>query len=750
MRALAVSLTALAITSLLLVPVTASRAEPEPPATQEMASSESVIPFETPVGLDQAIELSRDLAGVVGFRFSNGALLGEYRTAVRPAAEFLESFEQNFATQPAIVAVIVENAASKADGGEATREEIPAEISTADLSPYVPDPVANVLDRDTPPAARGSSTASISSGELWKPRVADIEIRRDGALAMVKQSYLWDEGSPGDSPEGFGMEWGVHLYSDLTRSTNPFCPVNYESQYFVMDSRDVETYVYSPNMVDSDAPGFYWDTEVEDECGKRTITVGARYPGQIPESDGSTQLDIYVYGAIGDEDRNRVVGDVSLLDDKGCDDFPWMELNLCMGLRLIDPPDSAENPRFTLGKGRSWYASPELCWTSDDYGRGVPDRWCGSEPEENAVAVTDVQPYVASGSTVGVSISHHGDLDALQEPYLTSLPALGAPRDPNISNRDLIVDVIWWDGFEPVPASSSEPWTLDIDEAAGTVTLANPAVDFDRSRAEVAALFEHSSVTFRAGQMENLNTLTLSGLGRDWDAATVDPYNCAPGDGFASDSVGAYASVTYSADFCIFGTGSQRIPDTGYGTASMTGGSTGYMFSGGWGGPVWIPGSDDTIWAPANGAQVFADYWDPETLTYIPFFEATQNVRDQYVGDWQDVPNFDPLLPLVDATISQYHWTETGMTDENGWDCYYPQAQIPACERWSTSFEFRSSFDSPDTEWGTGWQNFGRNGGQVRFTTSQGALIELVLEPKSFFVGPYVESSGPTPGRNAP
>jgi len=95
------------------------------------------------------------------------------------------------------------------------------------------------------------------------------------------------------------------------------------------------------------------------------MTIGFEFPQHITGMSGIYEISTSIDAQTGTTTSSHVGGGIQLVDNVNCG----------LGVSLTDCMGTAQLPgetRYTLGISRNWYASPNLCWTSGNFGNDAP------------------------------------------------------------------------------------------------------------------------------------------------------------------------------------------------------------------------------------------------------------------------------------------------------------------------------------------------------------------------------------------
>ncbi|MGJ8721781.1 MAG: hypothetical protein ACSHW9_08015 [Salinibacterium amurskyense] len=723
------------------------------PAEQAAAPGLVHSPLDRVLPLIDAMTIAdqQDLEAV-GFGYANGPVAGEFfPSESKNATLFLAEFRAKFDSEPQVTSIISSATLGPKDGARGEVEEKKSLIE--ELKPQTirtgakVDFIAPRIDSSSlRPSQKISEVpkdflAERTAENSWKPEVVDVEIKRNFGLVDFSQMVTWDAGSsPANIIDNFGLEFEINLYNDKSIGIKqPLCELGYENQ-FAAHRPSVTDWqiVASGDTVASDLQP-YWDTVLEDECSRMSFSVGVRYP-QLIEPDEFGHFAYVTWSADEtEEDLDRLDASLQLVDDVECDlrdltplpgdtVLPW-----CMGYWQVEPPASAENPRAVLNNGRNIYG-PDFCWrsgNSGDEGGYKPTTSCGPGIDWDAVPITTISPKSGNASTGwDVTMTHQSDdLDWAVFPYSDTLPAISPHQPSDLLDPERIVDVRAWIDGEPVDVVF-EGWEFEKALPVNnrfTLTNENLKVG-DGSAITMAKFFRNGALSFRKGLNAEVNWIKLDQLHELWDPDAFDPFNCAVGSNQeGSDQTQRNSVRAGYGDSCEFGVEGVLSDTTGFGEASYSDATPGYLFQA-QGSSGWIPREEHSIWRPSNGSTITVAYMDPATSALISFYSGVQNAESTYLSEPIELSGYDTNLPTTEIEISNQLFTDIW-----SWDCRWVVEETPACESYRTNFDLRTEIGSPSAAQGPGWRNLADSGGTITFTSSQGTPIVLTLLPGSYY-----------------
>ena len=363
------------------------------PTTSPRATTTALVPFSVPVRFEQAVEESRKLDSVVGIRYENPELAGEYYFASQESSsEFLADFASRYRSEPAVVGLIVEVHVDT-DPSHMSRSA-PAAIDV-DGPAFVPPPThfdERIQSLLTPLAQQARSTASpMAVGtDPWMPSRADVQVFRDpwnSNLVDFYSSYWWlDTHSPSYVPSGFRVEFEINL-DDLSSGhltgKKPNC---YDSSQNIVYDYKCHLAAVNENWnwaalrpdyqtVPASLSAYADYNDQSDACNHGSFAIGVRYPQNIQFVNGAYGIIFSIQAPRGYDLQSTVSAVNQAVNDSFCTTGvgSLMALTDCMGVYSGSwPSSSGASSQKVLNVNRGWPA-PTMCWSTDWlYGGGVP------------------------------------------------------------------------------------------------------------------------------------------------------------------------------------------------------------------------------------------------------------------------------------------------------------------------------------------------------------------------------------------
>lgn len=490
----------------------------------------TLVELPMPMHLEEAAVAAAQLdADVLGYRYDNGSLVGEFYPGPDNTPEsFLAMFAREYDSEPRVVGVVATfESADAADSAEMTpssrrRSFEPPAINTATLDGTLQNLSGNNPGVDNSSVGRPTS---MSSGSEWRADAVGVAVTEAGATdtrVHFDQAIRWDGagsgGSPTEIPMGYGVEFAVDAWNDLPVGPAEYWPACQlaADQKFVAFSSGVNWSIYSvgnqSNLADAQP---YFDDHVLDSCNRQTFTVGLRYPQLIgTTTEGDYQVLTQIDAPRAGWDTNRISAEHQLVDDVACDlndDY----LSWCMGAGLLSP-EGIPAYRMVLSDLRGWHA-PDRCWRSVAYGEApaIPLLTCG---QETPTAWVDVNQLVAAeawneeGPGWQIEFVHApgGAINPFSMEYYDSFPGLRDSASENNLRPTVPSDIRMWSHGEEIPVDAFTEWDLVREFDLGRVTLKSPVVNL--SRQALTEFLEDGWITFRMGTYGDINTLRVLNL----------------------------------------------------------------------------------------------------------------------------------------------------------------------------------------------------------------------------------------------
>lgn len=371
-----------------------------PPSTAEGVANANItetmaqVPFAQSQRLSDAI-LVETVRGypVVGYRFANGQVEGEYYLGGGISArEYANEFHDAYGTEPQVVSAIVKVPVETARTWqrEATRDV--SSVITPLGPKYTAAPVDLARVEIALHAHRASAGVDVADDSIdssvpeldayatynWRPTSAEIEVRRVGIKVYFSQYYYWD--GTNARTTGLGTDDGFEMEVNIRTAATKYqagsrgllsCPAGYKDQPFA------KNYGYSWSAFYNKGNGMtgvprgvqaYADiNDLWDPCPQSSMAIGFRNPQLIPLGpNGRQEVLVTITAPRGKDETGKISGVVQAVNEVGCNLQPWMALTDCMGTTT-----STAGARSTLAASRGWTA-PTKCWRSTQYGNVTP------------------------------------------------------------------------------------------------------------------------------------------------------------------------------------------------------------------------------------------------------------------------------------------------------------------------------------------------------------------------------------------
>lgn len=266
----------------------------------ESSASYVAVDFPFALTLDDAIAATGAAdVPIVGYRFTQPGLEGEfYVDAIAPEA-FLADFQYEYETQPEIVAAIVAEDPAASTEVESGLAEAVAKLSIDAFRAPAPvlrsvesiamAPTNSLSDPPLPvehPWTPGPSTFIYS----WRDSVVDSGVTRSTATIETNQAWM-DGHDPETLDPWWVLEIDVSQYNpELGDVMRPLCPIGYLDDFWASRTSAtntgvrwwaVETEVGDP--IDHSGIGAYWDwVDTLDACERQAMAIGIAHPQEIP------------------------------------------------------------------------------------------------------------------------------------------------------------------------------------------------------------------------------------------------------------------------------------------------------------------------------------------------------------------------------------------------------------------------------------------------------------------------------------
>ena len=402
----------------------------------EPVSSEVQLPFDHAVSLDDAVSVSALLGEeILGYRFESNDLVGEwYPEEGESAADFLATFDADYATEPEVVAVIVAPqpttvSRSSTDAPEPVPPIITG-VSTIDapnaagaeiveFNETIADVIeANVAAPEELPEGTLGAAPNYSTNGQWRPSSVQSQIYKakvGSKKKVVFKSYSYWDGnkeSAGRVDDEFGLEFE---YDSITSSTTyqraavrcdgtalSYGHINCHTRNGKCDSSDARKQPFAKNR------GWSWTVyakyegntsknwtktlraykdynDLWDNCRRNSIGVGLASPQALVGSSGSghaeQKLFIKITAPKGADDHGKTGGRIQPVERATCGADQTNDLTDCMGTiphYYWSQYGNGEAMQI-LNQSRSWQA-PTKCWFTTGYGEDNPSSYthkCG-------------------------------------------------------------------------------------------------------------------------------------------------------------------------------------------------------------------------------------------------------------------------------------------------------------------------------------------------------------------------------------
>lgn len=351
-------------------------------------------PFAIPVSMKEAVRLN-EAHGIdaVALHFENRSVAGEYSFSSGVSVdEFLAEFKANYATEPRVVAAVVESElANKPDErkhsvkerAQRRTETVPIPVSGAEFNPTpvrMVGEAAKNKDAFLKRGAEAQSTAAarvgvtpLAASDEWRPFHTNHMLKNVGGRASLVSGYQWMGNELQNFPSGYGMEFEINLDNPTVKFPNnkrPNCAdANYKNWFWASNY----SYNWSvSNVYEGALPsGLYADyNDLSDLCRTQSIAIGARWPKDMTGIEGYYGIMVSVSAPRGLSATSIVSANLQGVSDAACN-VVSAALTDCMGAIATNWPNSNPINRGSLALTRGWVA-PTLCWRSDSYGTITP------------------------------------------------------------------------------------------------------------------------------------------------------------------------------------------------------------------------------------------------------------------------------------------------------------------------------------------------------------------------------------------
>ena len=356
-----------------------------------------LVHLSTAVTLPEAIRLGAGLdKNIVGYRFENDGVVGEYFPRGDEPSDFLEQFRTDFGMQPRIVSLVsaVEVATDpQRVGAEVIPETIkvsssgPSELFSSSREGARWDALKQGRELAESPGRAESTGQTVLSDSVdadlsanatttllsWEPTIARFALRNAGTpqQASIYQEYVWSE--PGFSPSlrdtNTALEFEINQHNAnalLWPGFRPNCIANYREHFWAKNA-NYTWGVFSPYGFASVGIGAYADTdELFDVCGLQSMAIGISNPGNVnDDGNGFTQLGMWIAADRGSAATDsHVSGVIQAVEKLRCNIWPWNGVvsTGCVGLNTNYVYNGfGPSSYLTLNENREVRA-PEKCW----------------------------------------------------------------------------------------------------------------------------------------------------------------------------------------------------------------------------------------------------------------------------------------------------------------------------------------------------------------------------------------------------
>lgn len=358
-----------------------------------------------PLSLEDAVDIAEGRERpVVGYRFENDGVVGEYFPNGEDPDLFQARFFGDFGMDPTIIG-LVEQVETARDPREAGSEMSPQAITVpqartmtqpqSSRSGQVWDELAHGRDvaseqsllQEEVEVDLPSESTVLDSGEIgqraaieldWQYTFGRFGLRNRGSspqMANIYQEYIWSE--PTQSPLfrdlNTALEFEINQHNmswilgqDTQGYQRPNCIPNVSEHYWATN-RGFTWGVVSPYGFASQGIGAYADTnDLSDFCSVQSMAVGISNPGNVNDDGyGTTQMAIWIDANRGNvASQSHVSGTIQAVEKLSCDNAPWNGAvgTDCVGLNYFYTYNGeGESAYGTLQRNRDAWA-PTLCW----------------------------------------------------------------------------------------------------------------------------------------------------------------------------------------------------------------------------------------------------------------------------------------------------------------------------------------------------------------------------------------------------
>ena len=404
----------------------------EPIVTQKQ------LPLDHAISLGNAAIVANSVDDdVVGYRFESSDLVGEwFPEEDETTNDFLDEFDDDYATEPEITALIVELPLDETvtAGRTSTDEseeplvtgmpELDAPAATGpeivEFNATVAANDAEIANQEALPEGTAGAPSSYSGNGQWRPSSVSSEIYKKkikGKKKVVfKSAYHWDgvHESAGRVDDDFGLEFEFDAITDSTEWTKRAirCDYNYFSNLHGRcsvtgercDASDARKVPFAKNRAWSwtvyakkdgntkknwtQELGAYADkNDLWDSCRRNSMGIGLYDPqslvGTASGGKKSQNLFLKITAPKGEDDSGKTAGRIQVVDRVRCEQIGSLipvHLTDCMGTAPTEEWDAPgdDEAMQVLSKNRNWHA-PTKCWTTTNHGSSlqITTAFCG-------------------------------------------------------------------------------------------------------------------------------------------------------------------------------------------------------------------------------------------------------------------------------------------------------------------------------------------------------------------------------------
>lgn len=258
---------------------------------------------------------------VVSYEIKNDNVTGEYSPATGQSVQsLLTLFQDNYGTQPQVTALVVVRKTSSTPQGAAGAAAITTTLGAA--KPVFSAPPVNLSGTiksrfkatATQRNAATATTATASAPLDWRPDYTNESILgAPGPYPFFWEQYSWYNSDLYTLPSDIGLEFEINEDNPnvfAPQNTRPACfDSEYKNRFWVSNNVNSWTWFVTDLNGGSANLGAYADyNDLEDLCRNNSIAIGLRYPKNLAQSSGLSQLEVDIFPSLGLESSSCRVG----------------------------------------------------------------------------------------------------------------------------------------------------------------------------------------------------------------------------------------------------------------------------------------------------------------------------------------------------------------------------------------------------------------------------------------------------------